>query len=152
MTQNWQKNALIAKKIILLPLSDVSELIGDVLLVLLVVLFFFLSLRFFLFSLINFTFKGSERIFEAFERTSEVCERTFKGRGCKIYSIVGVFTISRCLSCSIVLKVYSCLDDRTRIASRQLMLLSLPELFGCHSLHPVEKTGEGGDFGKMEAV
>ena len=135
-----------------MPLSDVSELIGDVLLVLLVVLFFFLSLRFFLYPFNNFTFKGSERIFEAFERTSEVCERTFKGRGCKIYSIVGVFTISRCLSCSIVLKVYSCLDDRTRIASRQLMLLSLPELFGCHSLHPVEKTGEGGDFGKMEAV
>lgn len=121
MTQNWQKNALIAKKIILLPLSDVSELIGDVLLVLLVVLFFFLSLRFFPYPFNNFTSKGSERIFEAFERTSEVCERTFKGRGCKIYSIVGVFTISRCLSCSIVLKVYSCLDDRTRIASKVIL-------------------------------
>ena len=108
----------LQKKVILLPPSDVSELIGDVLLVLLVILFFFLSLCFFLFSLINFTFEGSERIFEALERTSEDCERTFKGRGCKIYNIVGVFTISRCLSCSIVLKVYSCLDERTRIASK----------------------------------
>ena len=32
------------------------------------------------------------------------------------------------------------------------MLLPLPELPRVHALHPVEETGEGGDFGKMELV
>ena len=77
----------LQKKVILLPPSDVSELIGDVLLVLLVVLFFFLSLRFFLFSLINFT---SEDLGCTFARL----ERTFEGRGCKISFPVAMMTVS----------------------------------------------------------
>ena len=32
------------------------------------------------------------------------------------------------------------------------MLLPLPEFPRVHSLHPVEETGEGGDFGEMELV
>jgi len=31
-------------------------------------------------------------------------------------------------------------------------LLPFPELPGVHSLHPIEETGEGGDFGEMELV
>ena len=33
-----------------------------------------------------------------------------------------------------------------------ICLLPFPEFPGGHSLHPVEETGEGGDFGEMEAV
>ena len=32
------------------------------------------------------------------------------------------------------------------------MLLSFPELPWGHSLHPIEKAGEGGDLGKVELV
>lgn len=31
-------------------------------------------------------------------------------------------------------------------------LLPFSELPGIHALHPIEKAGEGGDFGEMEAV
>ena len=33
-----------------------------------------------------------------------------------------------------------------------MRLFPLPELSGIHALHPIEKTGEGGDFSEMELV